>query len=59
MAAWGVVELLTLGLNWYWTGNARMQFNYIMGEIDNNAVTRGVPLSGDYEILGCRFMVDF
>ena len=55
----GEAESLTLGLNWYWTANARMQFNYIIGEIDNNAVTRGVPLSGDYEILGCRFMVDF
>lgn len=55
----GEGESLTLGLNWYWTAYARMQFNYIMGEIDNNAVTRGVPLSGDYEIVGARFMVDF
>jgi phosphate-selective porin OprO/OprP len=55
----GEGESLTLGLNWYWTENARMQFNYIIGEIDNNAVTRGVPLSGDYEIIGARFMVDF
>ncbi|MCA9212582.1 MAG: ATPase [Planctomycetales bacterium] len=55
----GEGESLTLGLNWYWTAYSRMQFNYINGEITNNSVTRGVPLSGNYEIIGCRFMVDF
>lgn len=55
----GEGESLTLGLNWYWTSNARLQLNYVWGEIENNAVTRGIPLSGDYEIFGVRAMVDY
>ncbi|MCA9265087.1 MAG: hypothetical protein KDA60_14605, partial [Planctomycetales bacterium] len=55
----GIGESLTLGLNWYWTANSRMQFNYIHGQITDNRVSRGVPLSGQYDILGARFMVDF
>ncbi len=63
----------TFGLNWYWNAYARMQFNAIYGDIDDAAVsdgdntrnlTTGVTapgtiLSGDYTILGMRFMVDF
>jgi len=52
--AGGVGESLTLGLNWHWTSNARMQFNYINGTIENAG-----GVSGDYDILGARFMVDF
>ena len=44
----------TLGLNWYWNAYARMQFNYLLGEVD-----RGQPGGGDYQILGVRFMIDF
>ena len=55
----GVGESLTIGLNWHWTANSRMQFNYINGTIDDNAISRGVPLSGSYDIVGARFMVDF
>ena len=44
----------TLGLNWYWTANARMQFNYINGDITN-----GDGDVAEYEIIGSRFMVDF
>ena len=47
-------ESLTLGLNWYWTANARLQFNYIWGSIENVA-----GIAGDYQIAGARFMVDF
>lgn len=50
----GEGESLTVGLNWYWTAYARMQFNWLHGEIENN---RGN--SGDYDIVGARFMVDF
>ena len=50
----GVGESLTLGLNWWWNQNARMQFNYIHGEIDRPSVG-----SGNYDIIGMRFMVDF
>ena len=50
----GEGESLTLGVNWYWNAYARMQFNYINGEIDR------VPIgSGNYEIFGARLMVDF
>ncbi len=56
----------TLGLNWYWNAYARMQFNAIYGEIDDAAINDGDntgnpadALSGNYTILGARFMVDF
>ena len=62
----------TFGLNWYWNAYSRMQFNAIYGEIDGAAVSDGdntrdvagvtapaTILSGDYAILGMRFMVDF
>ena len=55
----GIGEAFTLGINWYWTSQARMQFNWINGNIQDNRVTRGVPLSGNYDIVGARFMVDF
>ena len=59
--AGGDCESLTLGLNWHWTKYARMQFNYIYGEIDENAdnAAPGAPDFGNYHILGARFMVDF
>ena len=50
----GIGESLTVGLNWYWTPNARMQVNWINGTIDNNSGN-----SGNYDIVGARFMVDF
>ena len=64
----------TFGLNWYWNAYSRMQFNAIYGEIDDAAISRGdnannipaadprqpvVAQSGNYTILGMRFMVDF
>lgn len=57
----GVGESFTLGLNWYWTAYARMQFNYIYGEITDSRLNDGnaAPDSGDYHIVGTRFMVDF
>ena len=47
-------EALTVGLNWYWTQCARLQFNWLHGEITTAAAT-----TGDYDIVGARFMVDF
>ena len=47
-------DALTLGLNWYWNQNARMQFNWINGDITNAAGE-----NGRYDIIGTRFMVDF
>lgn len=47
-------EAMTLGLNWHWNPYARWQFNYIIGDIKREPIG-----SGDYEIFGMRFMVDF
>ncbi len=56
----GIGESLTIGLNWYWTANARMQFNWLHGKITDNGFTRApAVLSGNYDIVGTRFMVDF
>jgi phosphate-selective porin OprO and OprP len=56
----GIGESVTFGLNWWWNPNTRIQFNYIHGRIENS--TRGnsvAPSTGDYDILGTRFMVFF
>lgn len=66
----GIASAFTLGLNWYWNPNARLQFNYIHGQITDSAnrVIRDnaadmmipvVPASGNYDVVGARFMVDF
>jgi len=72
----GVGRSLTLGLNWYWNPYARMQLNYIFGNITDGP-GYGDPItakqfppanpttnpdlfgSGDYQVLGLRFMIDF
>jgi phosphate-selective porin OprO/OprP len=56
----GIGESVTFGLNWYWNPWARMQFNYIYGNIHDNALNavNGIDF-GDYQILGTRFMIDF
>ena len=47
----GEGESLTLGLNWLFNPYARMQFNYITGQISNNAGLAGGPdVNGDYDI---------
>ena len=60
----GVGEAATFGLNWWWNPNTRVQFNYIHGRINSRA--RGLipaapagPVSGDYDLVGTRFMVFF
>lgn len=63
----GIGNSHTLGLNWYWSPYARMQFNAIYGTIDDRNVLDDADdpasslgtFSGDYSILGARFMVDF
>ena len=54
----GVGDSFTFGLNWYWNPNARMQFNYIAGEITDRATDNG-PAAGAYDIFGARWMIDF
>ena len=52
----GEAESYTLAMNWYWNPYARMQFNWITGEIESGAGAAG---QGDYDVLGMRLMVDF
>jgi phosphate-selective porin OprO/OprP len=54
--AGGEAEALTIGLNWHWNENSRMQFNYITGNIEDRTDLVG---TGNYDIFGARFMVDF
>ncbi len=55
----GVGNTFTLGLNWWWTPYSRMQFNYIHGNISERVVAGAPETSGDYDMFGTRFMVDF
>ena len=55
----GIGESFTFGLNWYWNPNARMQFNYINGKINDRTVDGTPDVFGDYDIYGVRWMVDF
>lgn len=50
----GEGDSFTFGLNWHWNPYARLQFNYILGDIDRGAVG-----GGDYQVFGTRFMIDF
>ncbi len=50
----GEGDSFTLGVNWHWNSQARLQFNYIRGNIDREY--RGF---GDFGIIGMRFMIDF
>jgi phosphate-selective porin OprO/OprP len=55
----GVGDSVTLGMNWWWTAYSRWQFNYIHGSIaQRDGILPGTD-SGDYDIFGMRFMVDF
>jgi phosphate-selective porin OprO/OprP len=52
----GVGESVTLGLNWWWNQNARMQFNYIYGNIYDNDINAVNGINhGTYQIIGTRF----
>ncbi len=57
----GEGESLTIGMNWWWNANARMQFNYIHGRESNSTVGNraGAPRAGNYDIFGSRFAIDF
>jgi phosphate-selective porin OprO/OprP len=55
----GIGESVTFALNWHWNAHAKVQLNYIIGQVENR--TAGLPAltSGDYQIFGTRFAVDF
>ena len=71
----GIGSNLTLGLNWYWNPNAKLQFNYIHGAITDSGAGNPAAPSGtlpavgnrgqapavdsNYDLLGTRFVIDF
>jgi len=54
----GLGESVTLGLNWLWNPNTRLQLNYIAGNIRDRDID-GALVGGNYDIFGARFMIDF
>jgi phosphate-selective porin OprO/OprP len=50
----GVSSIWSLGANWHWNPYCRWQFNYLLGDISDNAAG-----FGDFKAIGTRFMVDF
>jgi phosphate-selective porin OprO/OprP len=50
----GVGTSTTWAMNWWWNPYTRIQFNYINGNVDQSDFG-----TGDYDIVGMRFMVDF
>jgi len=55
----GVGDSVILGMNWWWNSHARMQFNYINGNIKDRVAAGAPATAGHYNIFGTRFMVDF
>ncbi|MEZ6091243.1 MAG: porin [Pirellulaceae bacterium] len=58
----GVGNAITAGLNWHWTAYSKLQTNLIFGEIDDHRPVGPAGnqfVSGDFTILGMRFMLDF
>lgn len=50
----GQADSLTVGLNWFWNQNSRMQFNYINGDLER------APLAeGNYDLFALQFEVFF
>ena len=59
----GIGQSATLALKWHWNAHAKMQFNYIFGRIDDRLAELNeggtAMVSGDYQISGLRFIIDF
>ncbi len=51
----GSLDSFTLGVNWIWNPNARMQLNY---DFTSRGTVRQVP-AGDIQALGIRFSYDY
>lgn len=51
----GILNSFTLGVNWFWTPNARMQVNY---DFTNRSAIKTVARS-DINMVGTRFSFDF
>ncbi|MCI0380572.1 MAG: hypothetical protein L0215_23540 [Gemmataceae bacterium] len=56
----GVLQDVVLGVNWYWTSNAKVMFNYVRAWRDSDAGTGfGANRSGRVDSFGVRFAYDF
>lgn len=55
----GIGESVTFALNWHWNANAKLQLNYIIGQVENRNAGLPALTTGDYETIGARFAVDF
>ena len=58
----GIGSAGTLGLNWWWNENSRLQMNYIHGSIKgrDRSGAAGIQLGNDsYDMIQTRFMVFF
>ena len=51
----GTVQDVTLGLNWFWNPNSKVQFNYIVEKRD----LRNSPRDGIVQGFGMRYSFDF
>lgn len=55
VATAGDLSDITVGANWYLNPNARIMFNYVMGDLDSNTDS----FDGDISAFMMRFQVDF
>ena len=53
----GILNNYTVGLNWFWNPNMKVQFNYML--TDRNSAAAGGVGDGTVEGLGMRFAHDF
>ena len=49
----GKLRDITGGLNWYWTSNSRLMFNYVYSDIDDT------PASGTVHVFQTRLQIEF
>ncbi len=60
----GVGYSCTGSINWWWTAYSKLQTNLVFGQIDNagqglSTTPLAAGVSGDYTILGMRYMIDY
>ncbi|MCA8997992.1 MAG: ATPase [Planctomycetaceae bacterium] len=54
----GIGDSVTCSVNWYWNANARLQFDYVRGWINDHAPVNGQS-DAQYDIIGVRSVVLF
>lgn len=59
----GYIQDLTVGLNWFLNPHAKVQFNYVLQQVDNTQRSAGGVITaandGDLQGFGVRFAHDF